>query len=150
MRTIKFRGKRKSDSAWVHGYFGKDYSERCIISNYLNAPNEAWEVVPETVGQFTGLFDKNNMEIYEGDVLKSGIAIGMPNTGCMHKIGDLFVVVCLPSGYTLMSMPDYIYESRRKTPSLIWNLNNYFLWNYQNHFEVIGNIHDNPELLTNN
>lgn len=70
MRVIKFRGKRVNDGKWVYGYFGKDYSERCIISNYLNASNEAWEVIPETIGQFTGLLEKMVRRFMKGTYYK--------------------------------------------------------------------------------
>lgn len=136
-RIIKFRGKSLNTKILVYGDLSHK-GKRTFIE---------YEVYPETVNQFTGLLDKTSKEIYEGDVLKSSITIGIPNTCCCHEIGELFVVVCMLSGYTLMSMRDYHYENRRSTPNLAWNLDNKFLWNYHDKFEVIGNIHDNPELI---
>ena len=122
MRAIKFRGKRMNDNKWVYGYFGKDYSERCIISNYLNASNEAWGVIPETIGQFTGLLDKNGKEIYEGDILQN-----TPRE-VQYKV------------YWSKDMHAWFVERINygsKEP----------LCCVDDKFEVIGSIYDNPELI---
>ena len=66
MREIKFRGKRVDNSKWVYGYYlvagGIPF-----ISTF--GEKEPIAVIPETVGQYTGLHDKNGKEIYEGDIL---------------------------------------------------------------------------------
>lgn len=120
-RKIKFRGKRNKNGEWVFGYYVEDFlsPKDAVI---VNTEGEKWFFVnPESVGQFTGLHDKNGKEIYEGDVVK---AWKHNETSFVHEI--------------------------KHRDGIFWFGN----WNwseFQNVFrniEVIGNIHDNPELLT--
>ena len=121
MRDIKFRGKRKDNGEWVYGDLmtGDSWSE---IHN-----NSGWWLVdPSTVGQFTGLTDKNGTEIYEGDVL-SRKEWGMggphdPEERCEVQYLDYYIKEGEHSGH--------------------FNIELWSEW-----CEVIGNIHDNPNLL---
>lgn len=115
-RTIKFRGKRFDNGEWVYGNLIIDDSGNCEIIDYKNNREIRYDVRGETVGQFTGLCDRNGREIYEDDIMcESGTCI--------------FVEV-------VYEAPEFCYKD---------NEFGYKFLNLPENFEVIGNIHDNPE-----
>lgn len=148
MREIKCRGKRIDNGAWVEGYYCKHIKRRlCPVGDKLkeddvehiiffddfadwNMPQKlrGADVLPETVGQYTGMNDKNGTEIYEGDIIKTkkyGKIIGHSNVADY----DTFKIVYELAVFRL--------ENMHRGFNLVGN---------NNDFEVIGNIHDNPEL----
>lgn len=145
MRTIKYRGKTKKGE-WLYGDLLQVANEVFIApsdgdwfdfipwsrNNVFHLPAAKYVVIPETVGQFTGLLDKNGKDIYEGDIISRKYTIGPQ---CCFSEGKeeinyigfkqsecKFIVVCTNRHHDL-------YEP------------------YNIHIEVIGNIHDTPELL---
>lgn len=118
MRVIRFRGKRLTDGRWVYGDLKSgSQKENFAIHTYdMNGwYNRGYMVDPTTVGQFTGLHDKNGNEIYEGDIIR-------------HK--------------DMVKPYHVIYDGHQFTPN-----DGFRSLSYPKHWEVIGNIHDNPELL---
>lgn len=137
MREILFRGKVIDDyieedlrEKWVEGdlIYGSLKRKRFAhIWPIIDDPDYRTEipVIPETVGQFTGLHDKNGKKIFEGDIIRYGDITGIINysTGCY----------CVKT-----NKPDW---RSRNNPAIDIVLNE-----YPNEICVIGNIYDNPKL----
>lgn len=136
MREIKFRGKRINNGEWV---FGDLIQWKCGSKDIapMESDNIQYCVIPDTVGQFTGLKDKNGREIFEGDIVNfddspysvyahpyTGKVVFYKGQFCVEYYEDCFTT----RFYTPLFKDDF---ADKKTT-------------------VLGNIYDNPELLENN
>jgi uncharacterized phage protein (TIGR01671 family) len=143
MRDILFRGKRVDNGDWIVGQLLRYEDGRArIVESHTDIfcyekdesiiQTVAHEVIPETVGQFTGLTDKNGTKVFEGDIVevrchsrwrhdiqRCEVAYGRDGFECRHHIGGI----------------DTDYYTYRVL--------------FSKDVVVIGNIHDNPELLEN-
>lgn len=150
MREILFRGKRIDNGEWVKGFLLKgnrtyivtvDAINYMVVSLAYMASMQLVEVDSETVGQFTGLTDMDGKEIFEGDILKvkSLWKAEWNNEGVCEK-KQTYWSVEHKTHSTKMGFFTYGIDRRWHKP-LTWSR----LYNAE--AEVIGNIHDNPELL---
>lgn len=156
MRTILFKGKRKDNGEWVEGFYcgkvnytffspAKDSSQ--IIDNDL-----MWhEVIPETVGQFTGLTDKNGKEIFEGDIFKFPDEIWESSyTSCGTEYDSFTVenygVVGFCEDTGRFDFIKYKFDENSVKADLHENHDIEFC-EFVSDLEIVGNIHDNAELL---
>lgn len=127
MRKIKFRGQKDYNKEWVYGYLLQfDWAD--FIVKY-GSFEERQRVIPETVGQFTGLTDKNGKEIYEGDIIQDNNGIG--------------VIMWFQTAWGIASYA-YGYNGLKSYTAV-----DSFYSKETKEWTVIGNIHDNPSLLTN-
>jgi uncharacterized phage protein (TIGR01671 family) len=131
MRDIKFRGKQILGGEWIAGDYITDVKEfhrtcnEAYILPHWDKLNGPIRVNPSTVGQFTGLLDKNGKEIYEGDVLDAG---------------DRIVKVKWNGSCGCWDTDWISYKGPRSSNGVSASE-----WEFRT--ELIGNIHDNPELL---
>ena len=140
MREILFRGKTEKGE-WVYGFYHNETSiessssDRKVTRHHIYTQDFDKFVKPETVGQFTGLTDKNGKKIFEGDIVK---AIQTEYDEDKEQEPIVFEVI------GEMIFEDACFGLRAKHfvdfYSPMWQEDNVEL-------EVIGNIHDNPELL---
>ena len=142
MREILFRGKRTDDYEWIEGSLCTTIpsDEDFYTISYFDFEGYYIEekVIPETVGQYTGLNDKNGRKIFEGDMIK-------PFDDVIDK---MVVEFCL--GQFLLCL----YGERGYMAEYGWEESENYgcfeaepLSSYGDDIEVIGNIHDDPELL---
>lgn len=143
MRENLYRGKHKDDGKWIEGYFYKIWDRTFILWGMTNDSPNMEEVIPETVGQYTGLKDKNGKKIFEGDICRVVyLDSWYDSNNKRHEVENALIeeVVFEKGAFcfkvTIEDIPFYrpigfdLYEKLKIK-----------------YFEVIGNIHDNPELL---
>jgi uncharacterized phage protein (TIGR01671 family) len=142
-REIKFRGKDKKTGEWFYGnLFDKDTSGRTHI---CTTKKGCLDIDPNTVGQFTGLKDKNGKEIYEGDIVDVAVSpinyVGKDPTP-YHRI-----CVCVYQKENASFIYERVGKNYKRKLSRNWKYKVMGSYDIQC-VEIIGNIYDNPELLT--
>lgn len=130
MRTIKFRGKSVDYGTWRYGSLIIHEDGSMAITGGANEfSSQLWssQVHPESVGQWTGLVDKNGKEIYENDILRCVSRLDMAHMIVLFEEGEFRMVLCEDYDSYTTGMGFYALRCFEK--------------------EVIGNIHDSPELM---
>ncbi len=143
MRTIKFRGYNKKNSEWLFGSYILNRGHHFVAPNEF-ADSKTWEdyeVIEETIGQFTGLYDKNGEEVYEGDILlwtRKNVHIeGRP----LQDFADRCVIFYDDDKRAFRFR--YKFDCGSCSGLLDFSDDRAD----ESYIEIIGNIHDNPELL---
>jgi uncharacterized phage protein (TIGR01671 family) len=124
MKTLKFRGKNVNGGEWVYGALQHSYNDCVCIFNHDKSPYQ-FGVVPETVGQSTGLYDANGVEIFEGDILRSGSILDFEVYWNQEKASYCTKNGIAPDGSFLLCDVFMFYSDA----------------------VVVGSIHDDPNLL---
>ena len=126
MREILFRGKRKENGYWIDGGFCeyRNFSGEQVYNIIHNGYSN--EVIPETVGQYTGLTDKNGTKIFEGDIVEDFIPFNMGLYDTNKYLVEYSDSLC---GFKPFCESDHYGDTIIEQ------------------CKIIGNIHDNPELL---
>ena len=139
MREILFRGKRTDNYEWIEGSLCTTIpsDEDFYTISYFDFEGYYIEekVIPETIGQYTGLTDKNGRKIFEGDIVSTKYKLGRGGYYVFEVYYNenlcQFALTINSGSYTKNKQYDWLQLTSLKA----------------NKVEIIGNIHDNPELL---
>lgn len=132
-REIKFRGKRVDNGEWIIGDLMQNYIHHEGFLTIVYGGCVYYKVIPKTVGQFTGITDKNGVEVYEGDVVSDGYFKGEIVFGKIGYDGKY-------NGFTGFALKKW-YDDGSNCYELDYIFN-------PNDMEVLGNLYENPELCT--
>ena len=140
MREILFRGKQKENGEWIYGGIYSNNDEYFIINdslpvNELGSVCNGVPINPETVGQYTGLKDKNGKMIFDGDIIRY-----TTHSGYLMKSFDGAIIWDNEYACFGITMPDLVFPMHLCNIDCIED-------DFIKHCEVIGNIHNNPELI---
>ena len=135
MREILFRGKTNKGE-WVRGDLSQHKGGKKFIK--CGSATSSYEIIPATTGQYTGLCDKNGKKIFEGDIVRFGkniyqIIFSCGSFALYDEQGEMISKIG--------GINDHCYSLMRLYIECCWEDG----WAYD--IEIIGNIHDNPELL---
>ena len=153
MRDILFRGKRKDNGEWVYGSLFVQEGE--WITKTQRAPKEYYIlglkgekniVIPETLSQYSGLKDKNENRIFEGDIVEFiSVDLCNPRIVATIKYGEYKnQPLCEGCNYSDWQVGFYMQSVKGQGSILLGSSEEKSIKNFG---EVIGNIYDNPELL---
>lgn len=146
-REIKFRGRRidVADYGWVYGFLVIDAAVDNLHNIVINLGEESYdwiEVDPDTVGQSTGLKDKNGKEIYEGDIVRSA----NQNNIIEYQYGSFMLIGLHEDRYER----NYSHLHHHLIDATIGKLEGSNFDGITTCLEVIGSIHEHPHLLKEN
>ena len=149
MRGILFRGKRPDNGEWVEGFYNHIPNGRLGMDEHLiqtikenGKIGMLYNVDPSTVGQYTGLKDNNGKKIFEGDIIKADN--GKQSSISVVKFGEYYpklffamLDICC-TGVQHLNANGFYLKSAKHEDMILFK---------SRHLVVIGNVHDNPELI---
>lgn len=131
MKSVEFRGKRKDNDEWIKGDLlqGNYICDITEISDNESVDGSRYEVIESTIGQYTGIEDKNGIKIFEEDIVSidNGRIVG-------EVVFDEDYLA-----YYIYIREQYLIDEFENGPQP--------LYEYKENLQVIGNIHDNLDLL---
>lgn len=133
MREIKFRGYNRKNNKWLYGYYLINRGQHFICPEGIVNPLASWEdfvVEEESVGQWTGIKDREGADIYEGDIVNRSVAACNYADGAVGVIEDVFEVMYNDFGFLPFLELDFVACGGKLSD-----------------YKIIGNVYQNKELL---
>ena len=125
MREILFRGKRTDNGEWICGDLSRCDELVAVVPFTTNFDYLKCKVISETVGQHTGMYDKNGVNIFEGDIISDEVR---------SKEDNIFICEYVNTEGSFIFVSPFDGECLDEN-------------NFCEDLKIIGNIHDNPELI---